>query len=270
MRYRSMQTVMYLRCMESGTQRTHDRAGRPLAARVYRELKRDVLTCALRPGQAVYEGELAERYGASKTPVREALNTLRQEGYVQVVPRRGYMIAPISIQDVQQILSLRLILEPAAAELAAQRVTGEELRQLRRLARRSSGHHRPAQAAPDRAFHLALAEAAGNPRLATFIAKLLEEVERVYHLCPGLHEVDDAPPNRHLALVEALMKGDAQLAREIMIRAVQDWRTWVMEALLGADAEAWTPILIAQEHEHRPGRKPAGGGLTKGRRTADA
>lgn len=54
----------------------------PLAERVYEELKRDILSCALRPSQVVYEAELAERYGVSKTPIREALNTLRQEGYV--------------------------------------------------------------------------------------------------------------------------------------------------------------------------------------------
>jgi DNA-binding GntR family transcriptional regulator len=83
-----------------------------LAGRVYEQLKRDILSCVLRPSQAVYEAELAQRYGVSKTPIREALNTLRREGYVHVVPRRGYIVAPISIQDVQQILSLRLI--PAA------------------------------------------------------------------------------------------------------------------------------------------------------------
>jgi DNA-binding GntR family transcriptional regulator len=217
---------------------------RPLADRVYQELKRDILRCALRPGQAIYEGELAVRYGASKTPIREALNTLRQEGYVQVMPRRGYLITPISLQDVQQILALRLILEPAAAEMAAQRVSGDELRQLRRLAQRSSGPNRPEQSPPDRAFHLAVAEASGNPRLAAYIATLLEEVQRVYHLCPTLHEVDQAPPNRHLTLVEALMKGDPQLARETMVQAIQDWRTWVIGSLLSSDAELGAPILI--------------------------
>src|SRR3954453_15973225 len=135
---------------------------RPLAERVYQELRDDILRCVLRPGQAVYEGELAASYGASKTPIREALNTLRQEGYVQVMPRRGYLIAPISLQDVQQILALRLILEPAAAEMAAQRVSGDELRQLRRLAQRGSGPNRPEQSPPDRDFHLAVAEASGN------------------------------------------------------------------------------------------------------------
>jgi DNA-binding GntR family transcriptional regulator len=217
---------------------------RPLSDRVYKELKQDIFRCVLRPGQAVYEGELAVRYGASKTPIREALNTLRQEGYVQVMPRRGYLIAPISLQDVQQILALRLILEPAASEMAAQRVSPDELRQLRRLAQRSSGPNRSEQFPPDRAFHLAIAEASGNPRLAACIATLLEEVQRVYHLCPTLHEVEKAPPNRHLALVEALMQGNSHLARETMVQAIQDWRAWVIGSLLSSDAELGAPILI--------------------------
>src|SRR5438445_603484 len=108
--------------------------GRSLTARVYQDLKRDIMTCALRPGAEVYEGQLAERYGVSKTPIREALNTLRQEGYVRVLPRRGYVVAPVSVEDVQEVFHVRLLLEPSAAELAAQRVSGEQLVELRRLA----------------------------------------------------------------------------------------------------------------------------------------
>jgi DNA-binding GntR family transcriptional regulator len=242
---------------------------RPLAERVYRELKDDILRCVLRPGQAVYEGELSARYGVSKTPIREALNTLRQEGYVEVMPRRGYLIAPISLQDVQQILALRLILEPAAAELAALRVSGEELRQLRRLAQRSSRTNQAEHSPPDRAFHLAVAEASGNPRLAACIGRLLEEVQRVYYLCPTLDEVDKAPPNRHLALVEALMKGDPQLARETMVQAIQDRRTWVLESLLNADVELGGPVLLGRRQERGSNGLRAVGTTRKARRVPD-
>src|SRR5215213_7803734 len=105
-----------------------------LTARIYAALKHDIITCQLRPGQQVVEQQLAERYGVSKTPIREALNTLRQEGYVEVVPRRAYVITPVSVRDVQHIFHVRQLLEPSAAELAAQSMTGEQLAVIRRLA----------------------------------------------------------------------------------------------------------------------------------------
>ncbi len=216
---------------------------RSLAAQVYQELKRDIILCVLRPGQEVFEGQLAERYGVSKTPIREALNTLRQEAYVQVAPRRGYMITPVSIQDVQHVFHVRLLLEPSAAELAAQRVTGPQLAELRRLAMPRGSGHGDAHAA-NRSFHLAVAEASGNPRLAAFIGKLLEEVERLYHLGLDFGQDHPAHADSHLALVEALMEGDHHLARDIMSEAVQTSRRRVMEALIGSDSRGQSLVLI--------------------------
>lgn len=217
---------------------------RSLATRVYQELKRDIIRCELRPAQPLYEGELAERYAVSKTPIREALNTLRQEGYIEVIPRRGYVVRPVSIQDVQHILHLRLLLEPSAAELAAQRITGDQLRNLRRMAQRRVGPSRGQQLTFDRGFHQAVADASGNPRLAACIGKQLEEIERVYHLCKQIGRLNADRPNYHLALVDALVKGDAPLARETMIEAVQCARKEILEALLSADADAQTPVLV--------------------------
>src|SRR5918997_618134 len=109
------------------------KAVQSLTKRTYEALKQDVLTCALRPGAQIFEAELATRYGTSKTPVREALSTLVQEGLVQVLPRRGYLVAPITLRDVQEVFQLRLLLETAAAELAAEHITEEALRQLNAL-----------------------------------------------------------------------------------------------------------------------------------------
>jgi DNA-binding GntR family transcriptional regulator len=226
----------------------------PLASRVYDDLKGDILSCTLRPSQVVYEAELAQRYGVSKTPVREALNTLRQEGYIDVVPRRGYIVAPISIQDVQQILNLRMILEPVAAELAAQHATAEQMRQLRRLAQRTDTQRGPRSFSVDRQFHVLVAEASGNPRLAKYIAKVLEEVERVYNLCEGLPGSPRPGQDRRPLLVDAIMKNDPQLAREIMVQTIQDARTRVLELLLGMGTQTAAPVLITSAPEGHHGR----------------
>jgi DNA-binding GntR family transcriptional regulator len=216
-----------------------------LGPRVYSEIKRDILTCVLRPSQVVYEAELAQHYGVSKTPIREALHALQQEGYVDIVPRRGYIVAPVSIHDVQQVLNLRLILEPAAAELASQQATPQQIRQLRRLAQRTDGQRSGGLFVVDRAFHLAVAEASGNARLAQCVAKLLEEIERLYNLCESLRGASRPGRNRHVQLVDAIAAGDAQLARETMVETVQESRLRVLEALLGGDTQVRAPVLIS-------------------------
>ena len=215
-----------------------------LAGRVYEQLKRDILTCVLRPSQAVYEAELAQRYGVSKTPIREALNTLRREGYVHVVPRRGYIVAPISIQDVQQILSLRLILEPSAAALAARHATADQIRRLRELAQSSGAQIPPDTFEIDQSFHVAVAEASGNPRLARYIEELLEEVERVYNLCEELRASGPPVENRHVGIAEAVANRDEKAAHELMSQAVAAGRARVVDALLGSGTQTLAPLLI--------------------------
>jgi len=217
-----------------------------LTARIYAALKHDIITCQLRPGQQVVEQQLAERYGASKTPIREALNTLRQEGYVEVVPRRAYVITPVSVLDVQHIYHVRLLLEPSAAELAAQRVTGEQLAELRRLAARRSSGSLSDRLVLNRAFHMAVAEASGNPTLVGFISKLLEQVERVFHLGLNLGSASESEPDHHAALVDALMKGDHHLARDTMSHSIQESRRRVMEALIGTESAGQSLVLLQE------------------------
>lgn len=177
------------------------------------------------------------------------------------MPRRGYIIAPVSIQDVQQIMGLRLVLEPAAAALATQHATAEQLTQLRRLAQRTEARRLLDGFVVDRAFHLTVAEASGNPRLARYLAKLLEEVERVYNLCQDLPGSARPGQNRHAPLVEAILKGDQQLAREIMTETVQEARRRVLDLLLGASTQGVAaPVLITSApNEQRRSAAPEPG-----------
>ena len=91
----------------------------PLRSQVTEILRDAILSGQLAPGSVLVERELAERLGVSKTPVREALSLLDHEGLVQTVPRKGYFVSPITVQDVHNYFGLRLILECASAEMAA-------------------------------------------------------------------------------------------------------------------------------------------------------
>ena len=221
----------------SGAAAWRERGG-SLARRAYDALKQDILTCELAPGAQIFEGELAARYGTSKTPVREALNLLGQEGLVQVLPRRGYLVAPVTLRDVQEVFQLRLLLESAAAELAAEHITEEGLRQLKALV----GGATPTATAPAmRASYAPIASstsrwprASGNGRLAAFVAKLLEDMERILHLGLDLRDSADEMATEHQELVDALLKGDAELAGRVVTEQLQNSRKRVLEALVSS------------------------------------
>src|SRR3954451_8403738 len=213
-----------------------------LARRAYDALKQDILTCELRPGAQIFEGELAIRYGTSKTPVREALNLLGQQGLVQVLPRRGYLVAPVTLRDVQEVFQLRLLLETGAAELAAEHITEEGLRQLKALVgvrytyRDRASYARFLRA--NREFHIAVAEASGNGRLAAFVAKLLEDMERILHLGLDLRDSAEEMAVEHAELVDALLRGDGALARRVVTEQLQTSRKRVLEAVVGSEGAA--------------------------------
>jgi DNA-binding GntR family transcriptional regulator len=223
---------------------------RSLARQAYEALKQDILTCALPPGAQIFENELAARYGMSKTPVREALNLLGQEGLVQVLPRRGYLVAPVTLRDVQEVFQLRLLLETAAAELAAEHITEEALRQLNALvAVRYTYRDRASYARflrANRAFHVAVAQASGNQRLAAFVGKLLEDMERILHLGLDLRDSAEEMAAEHGELVDALLKGDGALARKVVTEQLQNSRKRVLEALVGQMGAGSSIRLVAE------------------------
>src|SRR5947199_10368305 len=91
--------------------------------RVYEALKRELLDGVIRPGERINDSEIAARFSCSRGPVREALLALEQEGLVRVVPRHGYFASEISVGAALDAYQLRLILEPIATAMAAQRIT---------------------------------------------------------------------------------------------------------------------------------------------------
>lgn len=213
-----------------------------LADQAYDNLKRDIISCKLRPGHLIVENELAVAYGMSKTPIREALNLLRKEGFVQVLPRRGTLVKSIDVQDVQHTYFLRMLLEPEAAALAATRATGEQLKRLAELSETGhpSGAGRSSARDPqqeverlraNRLFHVAIAEASGVPRLAAMVGGLHEEVERFYN-SERLRALAGPPGALHHELLAAIVEGDPEKARTLMADAIKASRQHLIESLI--------------------------------------
>ena len=101
-----------------------------LGEHAYETIRRDIIRCELDPGSEASEAALASRLGLGKAPIRVALARLCQEGLVRPLPRRGYIVTPITIKDVHEILEMRMALEPVAARMAVGRLDVAELRSL--------------------------------------------------------------------------------------------------------------------------------------------
>jgi DNA-binding GntR family transcriptional regulator len=217
-----------------------------LTDRAYRAIKQDILVCALAPGADVTERELGARYGLGKAPLREALIRLTHEGLLQAIPRSGYRITPVTIQDVQDIFALRLLLEPAAARQAAGRIDAALLRELNELCRAG---YKPGDRASEsrflranRQFHVAIADASGNRRLARLLGQLLEETERLFHLGLAVRDRTEEMKHEHEDLLAALVRGDGGAAEQAAIAQIDAARTMVMDGILSAPWLKQTPI----------------------------
>src|SRR5262245_549400 len=104
-----------------------NRAHLSKTARIYQALRNDILTMLLPPGTILVENALAARFAVSKTPIREALALLQQDRLIDSLPRKGYLVTAVTVEDQRELIELRAAIDGAAAELTAHRMTREQL-----------------------------------------------------------------------------------------------------------------------------------------------
>jgi DNA-binding GntR family transcriptional regulator len=193
----------------------------PISEQAYKWIKDAIVTCELKPGQTIVQGDLANRYEIGITPVREALRQLSQDGFVQPVPRMGYQVSQITNQDIEEIFELRSILETQSVRLAAIRAPIKSLEVITKLANFTYQYqHKETYLAflrRNTEFHFSIAVASGNQRLADQISKIMEELNRVFHLGLDISDSAEEMRNDHQALANALMSRDANLAEELVM-----------------------------------------------------
>jgi len=190
---------------------------------VHDALRAQVIAGALLPGEVVTESALAERLGVSRTPVREALLRLQQEGWVEIRARRGIRIRPAAAEDMRDIYAVLVALEGAAAMAAARqpaRAAWAERMEAETEAMRAAlaGDDLAGWSAADGRFHDALLAAAGNAHLARLAAGLADHAHRARALTLPLRPRPTASLAEHAAVTAALRAGMAEAAREAITR----------------------------------------------------
>lgn len=186
---------------------------------VYFALKQAIISGAIPPGMMVNESELAQRYSVSRTPVREALILLGQEGFVESLPRAGYLVTQLTVSEVQESFHLREVLEVEGARLAANSITEPEILGLEKHILGIPPEINPGY---NREFHMIIARASRNRRLARLVEQLLDEMDRILIFDPQM--AGPAQPDEHQVIITAMRAhnpDDAQDAMRAHIRAVK-------------------------------------------------
>ena len=187
---------------------------------VYTKLRNAILAGALKPMERITENQVAERFGLSRTPVREAFRRLEAEGLILVVPQRGSFVSQPSVEDILEIYQMRTPLEGMAARIAAELITDEQLRHLEDLLR--AEEHRKDRPSAERSlrlnreFHAVIFACTRNKRLASFLMDMQDQVHRVRVLWPSTLARLGETWKEHQQILAALKEHDAEAAERLM------------------------------------------------------
>jgi DNA-binding GntR family transcriptional regulator len=198
---------------------------------IYNQIKQAIISGSIKPGEFLNEADLAQKYGIGKTPTREALLLLTHENLLESMPRVGYVVTRLTTKDFVEIYSLRVLLESEAVGLAVERITSEEIDRLEQNNLEEaqlfaqSGNRLTSEAYRlNYEFHMLIAQASGNARLAKIIGDLINDLERALSSDPYL-----ADSNQHVEIINSLKAHDKFRAQEAMKAHLGETRLHILK-----------------------------------------
>ncbi len=204
-----------------------------LRQRIYEQLKADIMSCTLVPGQVVSEDQLSARFGASRTPIREALTSLVQDRLVEYFPNRGFMVAGISIADIQDIFEARIFFETGLFRLAVHHMSDADIDRLESecCVRNGNQPDRPPHQSLESniKFHMMLARAARNQRLFWHYQTLMNEAQRLFHMDMLRHPDVYQGAHGHEKILQALRARDEAAGLLAIREALESARRRILE-----------------------------------------
>ncbi len=191
-----------------------------LREKILETIREAILKGTLKPGEKVAEPELAERFGISRTPIREAFRQLESEGYLTVIPRKGAVVTSLSERDVEEFYAIKSILEGYAARIAAEQLTERDIERLEGI------NNRLEQLARDgdvktffrvhNEFHELFIRAAGNEKLFELIGHLMMKFNRPRMASLSLPGRMEISVQEHHKIIEAFKNHDGERADNLV------------------------------------------------------
>ena len=207
----------------------------------YEDIKNRIITCEFKPGTYINEAAVASLIGVGRTPVHQALDRLRIEGMIEVIPRKGAIVRPLVLREVLHLVEVRAVNESYCTRLAAERASEADIKFLAEIIERA----RKAIATRDvrlmmtldRDFHLGLAHAAGNNELTQLLKRLNERSLRFWFISFTAEHHSDFQ-KQHEMILDAVALHDADVAGRIMLEHIESFRQSVTRHLSFLDQPA--------------------------------
>lgn len=201
---------------------------------VYYELKKKLINNQYKPGERIWEEQLAEELDVSRTPVREAINQLVAEGFIENRPRKGIFAAEITKEELAKMLDVRIALESLAIKLCCKQIKEQQITELEDILlqfERTLHHQEFSKASQwDSEIHRYIAKVTDNKKLISYI----NDIQDVFAYTRGTHitwteEKVQRSIEEHRGIVEAIKERDEQRAIHIVKKDIKSMREMLLE-----------------------------------------
>jgi DNA-binding GntR family transcriptional regulator len=201
---------------------------KPLGNIVYESLKESILNGSLKPGEKLMESRIAEDLGVSRTPVREAIRKLEKEKYVKMIPRKGAYVEDLTMEDILEVLEIRIVLEGLASKLAARNISDEMKDRIRENMKNfdsaSSELDRKELISLDEKFHHIIYQSSGNHKLNEIVRELQDQFQRFRLSYFSELSSYMKLANSHNKLYQAIIDGDEEAAEAYAKEHIEEIR----------------------------------------------
>ncbi len=186
---------------------------KPLKEKAYNLIKEKIIKCELMPGSDISEAQVAEELGMSRTPVREALLRLEQEKFVNIYPRKGIIVSPISVKDIYEVFQVRQMVEPYIAKASYKKMSKKYLlnmeKKFEEIAYGLEESSRMEFFDLDIEFHKYIIKSGDNDHSIEFMNKIYDLDYRIRVMSTfGRDDIKERSAPEHSAIINALINGD--------------------------------------------------------------
>ena len=205
---------------------------------IYKKMRRSIIMGQRESAERLNIEEIAREYNTSVTPVRDALQMLSHEGLVVIKPRSGYFVATITLKQLRDLLDVRRILELAAVERTATRITPDQIQELQTVHAGYTGDDDESYdryTDENRNFHHLLAKASGNNELADLVGKLHDQLARFM----VMRRAGKTMEVTHKRIVDAVIVHDAEAARQALLEDIDRAHEAILDNIMEEDSESW-------------------------------
>lgn len=208
---------------------------KPIREIIYEHLRQAILEGVMKPGERIVERDIAAKFNASRTPVREALRKLESEGLIEYLARRGVIVRGFNVGEVEEIYNIRKVLECLAIRSAIKNITADRITELKRIVQEleqvENGNAVKTTFQGLHEFDDLIADTANMPILKGFLQTLKESLQRYRRINLSHHPRRRDAVKEHQQILQAIIDRDVERAEEVVKLHVDNSRKEIMKLI---------------------------------------